>query len=78
MDEKNEKSVKNRFSQARRSYLWDGTWFGAEMASGDFQIEYFLGQVEFSCKAKSTGLKRGPCLAFLSALFFCGRKHLVA
>jgi hypothetical protein len=38
MDEKNEKAVKNRFSQARRSYVWGGAWFGAEVASSDQRL----------------------------------------
>jgi hypothetical protein len=36
MNEKNEKAVKNRFPQARRSYgEGRGLWFGTEVASGD-------------------------------------------
>jgi hypothetical protein len=65
VDEKDEKAVKNRFSQARRSY-----------GEGRGLVRRWP-PATFGCKAKSTGLKRGPCLAFLPA-FFCGRSHLVA
>jgi hypothetical protein len=71
MDEKDEKAVKNRFSQARRSYGVERglvrRWPPATFKS----VFSYLGQVEFGCKAKSTRL------AFLPT-FFCDRNHLVA
>jgi hypothetical protein len=77
MDEKNEKTVKNRFPQARRSY-GEGCGLVRRWPPANFKSDFaFLGQVGFGCKAKSTGLKRGPCLAFLPT-FFCVRNHLVA
>jgi hypothetical protein len=62
MDEKNGNLVQNEFSQARRSHvLLGGVWFGVEVTTGDFG---------FGCKENSTGLKRGPCLAFLPTTNF--------
>ena len=75
MDEKDEKAVKNRFSKPAGPMGRGVVWCGDGLRRLLNRI--FLGQVEFGCKAKSTGLKREPCLAFLPT-FFCGRNHLVA
>jgi hypothetical protein len=57
MDEKNEKAVKNRISQPSPPVLWEGAvvWCGDGPRRLLLYIVFFLGQVEFGCKAKSTG-----------------------
>jgi hypothetical protein len=79
MDKKNEKAVKNIFSQARRSYCMG---MGRGMVWCGYDLRRLLNRIflrpgRIWCKAKSKGLKRGPCLVFLPTSF-CGKNDLVA
>jgi hypothetical protein len=68
MDEKNEKAAKKYFPRAA---LW--AWCGGGLF-WRLLNRIFLRPCRFGCKVKSTGPKRGPCLASPPTPF-CGRKQ---